>query len=137
MLVRRSDVSAFFSIHRESCATGAYAMSASLAGSPSTRPVERSLRAGGLLAALRTKTSRDHSTRSITRSLRADGLQRVAGATFASRETFRGPTRRSTSGAIVRCQLAAAIWRSLALIVTCARRSASAKVDGETGGPVT
>src|SRR5439155_5328197 len=66
-----------------------------------------------------------------------DGLQRVAGATFASRETLRGPTRRSTSGAIVRCQLAAAIWRSLALIDTCARRSASANVAVETGGPVT
>src|SRR5439155_22482879 len=35
------------------------------------------------------------------------------------------------------CQLAAAICRSLALIATCASRSASAKVDGETGGPDT
>ena len=65
------------------------------------------------------------------------GFHRVAGATFGSSAILRGPTRRSSSGAIDRGQLAAAISRSAALIVTCASRSASLNVDGETGGPDT
>src|SRR4051794_38886919 len=67
----------------------------------------------------------------------AAGSQRVAGETSAASATFLGPTRRSSSGAIVRCQLAAAMSRSGCVIVTCASFSASAKVEPETGGPVT
>ena len=48
-----------------------------------------------------------------------------AGATVGSRTALRGPTRRSSNGAKDRCQLAAAISRSAALIVTCPSRSAS------------
>src|SRR6185295_19031410 len=65
------------------------------------------------------------------------GFHRVAGATSGSIVTLRGPTRRSSSGAIDRRQLAAAISRSAGVIVTCASFSASAKVDGATGGPET
>ena len=65
----------------------------------------------------------------------SNGFQRVAGATSGSSATLRGPTRRSSSGAIDRRQLAAAISRSAAVIVTCASFSASAKVDADTGGP--
>ena len=43
----------------------------------------------------------------------------------------------NSSGAIDRGQLAAASSRSAALIVTCARRSASTNVDGDTAGPDT
>jgi hypothetical protein len=50
---------------------------------------------------------------------------------------LRGPVRRSSNGAIDRCQLAAAISRWAALIVTCASFSASAKVAGATAGPET
>jgi hypothetical protein len=65
------------------------------------------------------------------------GFHRVAGATSGARATLCGPTRRSSSGAIDRCQLAAAISRSAPVIVTCASFSASANVDGDTGGPDT
>src|SRR6202030_2187807 len=63
------------------------------------------------------------------------GFQRVAGATCGSSAIFRGPTRRSRSGAIDWRQLAAAISRSAAVIVTCASVSASANVDACTAGP--
>src|SRR2546428_13063719 len=63
------------------------------------------------------------------------GVQRVAGAMCGSSAIFRGPTRRSRSGAIDCRQLAAAISRSAALIVTCASFSASANVAGDTTGP--
>jgi len=49
----------------------------------------------------------------------------------------RGPTRRSSSGAIERCHVDAAISRSAAFIVTCASFSASANVAADTGGPDT
>src|SRR5882672_2077820 len=65
----------------------------------------------------------------------SSGFQRVAGATSGSSAIFLGPTRRSRSGAIDCRQLAAAISRSAALIVTCASFSASANVDGDTAGP--
>src|SRR5262249_58142813 len=63
------------------------------------------------------------------------GFQRVAGATPGSSATLRGPTRRSSCGAIDRGQLSAAISRSEGLIVTCISFSASANVAGDTGGP--
>jgi hypothetical protein len=66
-----------------------------------------------------------------------DGVHTVAGATSASSDTLRGPVRRSRSGASDRCQLAAAISRSAGRSVTCTSFSASANVDGDTGGPVT
>src|SRR5262245_19487338 len=119
MLVRRSDVSAFFSIHRDSCVTGANAMSASFAGS------------GPGSALLRANASRDGPTACPPRF----GFQRVAGATPGSSATLRGPTRRSSCGAIDRGQLSAAISRSEGLIVTCISFSASANVAGDTGGP--
>ena len=56
---------------------------------------------------------------------------------FGSIATLRGPVRRSRSGAIDARQLAAAIWRSAGVIVTCASFSASANVVGVTGGPDT
>src|SRR5438046_4040752 len=65
------------------------------------------------------------------------GFQRVAGAICGSSAIFRGPTRRSRSGAIDCRQLAAAISRSAALIVTCASFSASANVRRDTAGPDT
>ena len=64
-----------------------------------------------------------------------DGSQRLAGCTFESRATLRGPMRRSRSGAIDRRQLAAARSRSAWVIDTCASFSASAKVAEVTGGP--
>jgi hypothetical protein len=63
------------------------------------------------------------------------GFHNVAGAVSASISTLRGPTRRSSSGAIDRRQLSAAISRSAALIVTWASFSASAKVAADTAGP--
>ena len=50
-------------------------------------------------------------------------------------ENLRGPVRRSYSGAMVLRQLPAAISRSAALSSNWASFSASAKVEGETGGP--
>src|SRR5262245_30250816 len=119
MFVRRSDVIFFCSIHRDNCDTVAYAMSASLPGS------------GSAPTLLRTNVSRDGPTGWPLRF----GFHRVAGATSASSATLRGPTRRSSCGAIDRGQVAAAISRSAALIVTCISFSASAKVAGDTGGP--
>src|SRR5882672_1079884 len=119
MFVSRSDVSCFRSIQRESFVTGACAMSASLAGN------------GTVSLALRTNVSRVGPDLSPASS----GFQRVAGATSGSSAIFLGPTRRSRSGAIDCRQLAAAISRSAALIVTCASFSASANVDGDTAGP--
>ena len=119
MFVSRSEVSAFCSIQRDNRVTGAYAMSASLAGNGAARP--RSARTGRVSG----PCARSVST----------GCQRVAGETCGSSATFRGPTRRSSSGAIDRRQLAAAISRSDALVVTCASFSASANVAAETGGP--
>jgi hypothetical protein len=119
MPVSRSDVSCFCSIHRDNCVTGAKAMSASVAGS-------------GVVAALRLRTNK---SRVGPASPESAGFQRVAGATSAPSATFRGPVRRSSSGAIDLRQLPAAIWRSPSLIVTCTSFSASAKVDAETSGP--
>jgi hypothetical protein len=116
-----TDVIFFRSIHRESCVTVAYAMSASLAGKAPASPL------------LRTNTSRDGPTGWPLRF----GFQRVAGATSAASATFRGPTRRSSWGAIDRGHVAAAISRSAAVIVTCISFSASANVAGDTGGPAT
>ena len=101
MLVRRSDVSFFCSIQRDRCVTGAKAISASLAGS------------GGGSSWLRTKASRVG-----TNCPGSTGFHRVAGATSGSSATFRGPTRRSSSGAIDRRQVSAAIFRSSAFMVT-------------------
>jgi hypothetical protein len=64
-----------------------------------------------------------------------DGFQLLAGWTWASSATLRGPTRRSRSGAIERRQLAAARLRSASVIDTCASFSASANVAEFTGGP--
>src|SRR5262245_11812520 len=119
MLVRRSDVIFFCSIQRESCVTVAYAISASFAGNERASPL------------LRTNASRDGPIGWPPRF----GFHRVAGATLSSSATLRGPTRRSSCGAIARGQLSAAISRSAALIVTCISFSASAKVAGDTGGP--
>src|SRR5215510_1683867 len=119
MFVRRSDVIFFCSIHRDNCDTVAYAMSASLPGS------------GSASTLLRMNVSREGPTGWPLRF----GFHRVAGATSASSATLRGPTRRSSCGAIDRGQVAAAISRSAALIVTCISFSASANVDGDTGGP--
>jgi hypothetical protein len=63
------------------------------------------------------------------------GVHLVAGATSGSSGTVRGPVRRSSIGAIVLRHVAAAIVRSLVVIVTCASFSASAKVAGVTSGP--
>ena len=63
------------------------------------------------------------------------GVHRVAGDTSGSSATFRGPVRRSSIGAIVLRQVAAAIVRSAGVIVTCANFSASAKVFVVTSGP--
>ena len=119
MFVRRSDERAFPSIQRDSCVTGANAISASLDG----RGLESLL--------LRTNWSRVGPGRAAA----STGFQRVAGAICESSGTFRGPVRRSSCGAIDRRQLAAAISRSAALIVTCASFSASAKVEDDTAGP--
>jgi hypothetical protein len=108
------------SIQRESCETGANAMSASLAGSDVA------------LARLRTNASRVGAGCVSMR----DGIHTVAGATSGSSATFRGPVRRSRSGARVRCQLEAACSRSEGRIVICTSFSASANVAGDTGGPV-
>src|SRR6185436_11423574 len=121
MFVRRSEVSAFCSIQRDSLLTGEKAMSASLVGRP---PVSR---------ALRTNLSRGGPAASPAIA----GFHRVAGAVLGSIATFLGPARRSRNGAIERRQLAAACSRSAGLIVTCASFSASSKVDAETGGPET
>src|SRR5262249_45808716 len=107
------------SIQRDKRVTGANAMSASLAGSARASLLLRtnlSLTGPGL-AAVNT------------------GFQRVAGASSGSSAIFFGPVLRSSSGAIDRCQLAAAISRSSAVIVTCASFSASANVEAATGGP--
>src|SRR5437870_13906201 len=119
MLVSRSEVSLRCSIHRESCVTGAKAMSASLVGSATAR------------LALRTNRSRTGPGWSAA----SIGFHRVAGADAGSMETLLGPVRRSSSGAIDFRQLSTAIARSELLIETCASFSASAKVEGETAGP--
>ena len=67
--------------------------------------------------------------------VRTVGFQLVAGRTWASSATLRGPTRRSRSGAIERRQLVAARLRSASVIDTCASFSASANVAEVTGGP--
>jgi hypothetical protein len=119
MFVSRSDEICFRSIQRDKTVTGAKAMSASLAGSARASPLLRTnrSRAGPGLAAVNT------------------GFQRLAGARSGSSAIFFGPVLRSRRGAIVRPQLAAAISRSPAVIVTCASFSASANVEAATGGP--
>src|SRR3954447_5186645 len=119
MLVRRSDVSAFSSIHRDSWVTGANAMSVSSAGSATRCP------------GLRTNASREDPWGAPP----INGFHLVAGATSGPSATLRGPTRRSNNGAIDRCQLPAAMSRWADVIVTCTSFSASANVDGDTGGP--
>ena len=94
-------------------------MSASFAGKATRSPL------------LRTNASRDEPWGAPP----INGFHRVAGGTSGASATLRGPTRRSNSGAIDRCQLAAAISRSAGVSVTCTSFSASAKVDGDTGGP--
>ena len=76
----------------------------------------------------------------IARRARARGRQHADSS--GSRARGRAPARpssdrscRSRSGAIDRRQLAAAISRSPAVIVTCASFSASANVEAATGGP--
>src|SRR3954466_7280246 len=96
-------------------------MSASVAGN------------GRFAGELRTKVSRVDDARPGS----SMGFHRVAGATVASIESLRGPVRRSSSGAIDRGQVAAAVWRSDSVSVTRASFSASAKVAAETGGPDT
>ena len=59
----------------------------------------------------------------------------MAGASAGSSASFRGPTRRSSSGASDLLQLVAAMSRSASESVTCASFSASAKVAGDTCGP--
>src|SRR5579884_2122321 len=121
MFVRRVDVSLRDSIQRESCVTGANAMSASLDGS------------GPGSLAVRTKRSRAGLKSFPIQS----GFHRDAGGTpmESGSEILRGPVRRSSSDAIAVRQLSAAIFRSASVIVTCASFSASTKVPGETGGP--
>src|SRR4026208_324761 len=121
MLVRRSEVSAFCSIHRDSRVTGEKAISASFVGSAIDS------------AALRTNLI-EVGTPYPTASA---GLHRVAGATRDWIATLRGPVRRSSSGAIDRGQLAAATWRSDDVMLTRASFSASSNVDTDTGGPDT
>src|SRR5215467_10951086 len=84
------------------------------------------------VALLRTKASRAGAGCVSMR----DGIHTVAGGTSGSSATFRGPVRRSRSGARVRCQLEAACSRSEGRIVIWASFSASANVAGDTGGPV-
>src|SRR3954454_6839053 len=96
-------------------------MSASVAGS------------GTVAAGLRTKASRVEGGSAGG----ATGFHRVAGATVASIESLRGPVRRSSSGAIDRGQVAAAVWRSDSVSVTRASFSASANVAADTDGPDT
>src|SRR5262245_10208137 len=119
MFVNRSDEICFRSIQRDKRVTGSNAMSASLAGSARASPLLRTnLSLGGPgLATVKT------------------GFQWVAGASSGASAIFFGPVLRSSSGAIDRCQLAAAISRSSAVIVTCASFSASANVEAATGGP--
>src|SRR5437899_7473239 len=119
MFVSRSDEICLRSIQRDKTVTGANAMSASVAGTAKASPLLRTnlSRAGAGLAAVNT------------------GFQRVAGARSGSSAIFFGPVLRSRSGAIDRRQLAAAISRSPAVIVTCASFSDSANVAADTAGP--
>jgi hypothetical protein len=119
MFVSRSDVSFLASIQRESCATEAKAMSASLAGSGASAAVER------------TKCS----LVATAGSFEVSGCQTVAGARVSSSASLRGPVRRSNSAASDVRQLFAAISRCAGVIVTCISFSASAKVAGEISGP--
>src|SRR5262245_29265796 len=119
MFVRRSDVSFFCSIQRDNTVTGAYAMSASFAGS------------GGTALVLRRKRSR------VGAPVRPgkEGFQCDAGASSGASATLRGPVRRSTYGAMVLRQVDAAISRSAGVMLTCSSFSASANVEGVTCGP--
>jgi hypothetical protein len=112
-------VSFFASIQRDSRVTAANAISVSLDGSGPGSP------------GVRTKRPCPVPEWSSARS----GIQRDAGATSASRATFRGPVRRSYSAAIDARQLFAAISRCSRLSSTWTSFSASAKVEGETSGP--
>jgi hypothetical protein len=63
------------------------------------------------------------------------GFHCVAGASVASSAIFRGPVRRSSSGAICIRQLLAAVARSAGVICNHTSFSASAKVAADTSGP--
>jgi hypothetical protein len=63
------------------------------------------------------------------------GSQCNAGATLGAGWIFRGPTRRSSNGAIDVRQLPTIIDRAASFIVTCASFSASATVVAEISGP--
>src|SRR6185503_12436056 len=119
MLVRRSDVSVRVSIQRESCTTGANAMSSSFAGK------------GAPSAFDRTKRSRC-GERARPGSI---GFHTDAGASVSPSATARGPVRRSRYGASERRQVSAACWRSAGVSVTCISFSASANVAVVTSGP--
>ena len=120
MLVSRSEVSCFDSIHRDSSVTGAKAIASSDEGS-------------GLSAIVRMNRSRDGP------AVRpgSTGFHSIAGASVGAMSTFRGPVRRSRYGASDRGHASAASCRSSCVIATCINFSASAKVAGETAGPET
>ena len=119
MRVKRSEVKARVSIHRDSAVTGAKAMSSSRLGS------------GPGPAALRAK--RSFAGPAGTPGIM--GSQRVAGETEGSITTLRGPVRRSTTPAIAWRQLPAACARSAAVISMRRSFSASANVATLTSGP--
>src|SRR4051812_18534966 len=119
MFVSRSDVSFRVSIQRDSCATGAKAIASSDEGNGSSLNE-------------RTKWSRvgpDVIPGSV-------GFHKVAGASESASETFRGPVRRSRYCASDVRHEEAACCLSASVIVTCISFSASAKVCGETSGPL-
>ena len=118
-MVSRTELSLRCSIQRESCVTGAKAISVSPAGS------------GARSASLRTKRARAGPAGSPP----STGFQRVAGERAASNATFLGPTRLSSRGASALRQLAAAMLRSAGVSSTCASFAASAKVEVVTCGP--
>src|SRR5579864_2808060 len=119
MFVSRVAVSCRFSIHRDSCATVAKAMSSSFAG--------RELGAALLL------TKRSCRTTDVTPGI--IGFHVVAGASPSCNCSLRGPVRRSYTAASVLRQLDAASDRSASLIGNCTSFSASANVVVETSGP--
>src|SRR5262245_32382355 len=113
MLVSRSDVSLFDSIHLDSCVTGANAMASSDDGSGEPSGFERTNRS---------RADPYAGTPGII------GSHSVAGASVATIATFLGPVRRSRYGAIALRHDSTACCRSAGVIVTCISFSASAKV---------
>src|ERR1051326_151946 len=120
MFVSRSEVSFCDSIQRESCVTGEKAIASSDDGKGLSSDVDL------------TNVCSKRAT--VTSGIM--GFHKVAGPSVAAIETFRGPVRRSRYGASDVRHESAACCRSVSVMVTCINFSASAKVAGETGGPL-